>query len=103
VCPLLIIYKDRERIDDVIDPVGIWIASFLPPLVHRGKAGENNGFIMGRFRKESKNMTIKTNICEKIRGPDYPLAKTPDAPLYTGPKLRCPPVESLLSFRAHPA
>jgi len=64
VCPLLIIYKDRERVDDVIDPVGIWIASFLQLFVHRGKAGENKGFIRGRFCKESKNMTIKTNICE---------------------------------------
>jgi hypothetical protein len=52
VCPLLIIYKDRERIDDVIDPVGIWIASFLPPLVHRGKAGENNAVVRGQAGKK---------------------------------------------------
>jgi hypothetical protein len=52
VCPLLIIYKDRERFDDVIDPVGIWIASFLPPLVHRGKAGENSALFRGRAGKK---------------------------------------------------
>jgi hypothetical protein len=52
VCPLLIIYKDRERIDDVIDPVGIWIASFLPPLVHRGKAGENSAVVRGQAGKK---------------------------------------------------
>jgi hypothetical protein len=35
VCPLLIIYKDRERVDDVIGPVDIWIEPFLPQVTHR--------------------------------------------------------------------
>jgi hypothetical protein len=64
VCPLLIIYKDRERIDDVIDPVGIWIASFLPPLFHRGKAGENSAVVRGAGWQKNWNMLIKTDACE---------------------------------------
>jgi hypothetical protein len=34
MCPPTSFYKDREKIDDVIDPVGIWITGFLQNVIH---------------------------------------------------------------------